>query len=327
MDFVYDAIPSFSVPIGLPMDVSAIIKANIFDDIPAVKTTPSTAAKAKQRPTKKTVAVAKRNKSSSSTASSSTSSRKRQSKPRRIIPKTKTYIDEAEPKDSDVVSGRGGKSNKHPGNKAYWLVIMMQRAEYRACTSDEDKNKIAQEVVDFIHRQNGRYVQMDEESGRWFILPDLVALDKAKQALRDKHVPVWVTGEKAETTKKPSLPAAKRRSPKKKQPQTNEEITTDSAPTIFEMGLGSRETFDPTTTTTTLPSYSLLPPLSSSCLSMDFSLGSIALSSLHGGRSLQGSGEISSSYLPVRESQSDSTQARNDDFDWNAMLAQAIRFY
>jgi hypothetical protein len=37
----------------------------------------------------------------------------------------------------------------------------------------------------------GRFLNLDDSTKRWFILPDAVVLDKIKQALRDKYVPFW----------------------------------------------------------------------------------------------------------------------------------------
>ena len=116
-------------------------------------------------------------------------------RPRRVIPEEKVFIDETEPRDTDVVSGRGGRSNNHPGNRKHWLIMLQHRQIYNACgkTDDVEKNRIAQMVVDYVYNeQGGRYVQRDKETGRWFILPNKVALEKVKQGLRDKHVPDWV---------------------------------------------------------------------------------------------------------------------------------------
>jgi hypothetical protein len=150
----------------------------------------------------------------------------------------KTYIEESQPRDSDVVSGRGGRSNHHPGNKACWLVILSRRPPYKACETPAKKNEIAQGVVDFVHQQGGRYVQLDTDNGRWFILPDAVALEKAKQGLRDDHVPKWVTGEAAGKKKPPATKkvATKKRSevPREKGPSAavQQEQTDQTTPAL-----------------------------------------------------------------------------------------------
>jgi hypothetical protein len=109
---------------------------------------------------------------------------------RRVIPTHKDYIPEQEPTPFDVVSGRGGRSNHHAGNRHYWMQVLGFRQAYKVCDIDVKKAEIAQAIVDSIHVLPGRFLQTDE-SKRWFVVPDRVALDKVKQALRDKYVPFW----------------------------------------------------------------------------------------------------------------------------------------
>jgi len=120
---------------------------------------------------------------------------KRTTRPRRVIPENKEYIPEGEePKYSDVVSGRGGRSNHHMGNRRYFGRVLDLRKQYRECAYDEEKTVVAQSIVDFIQNGSGRFLQRECKTKRWFVLPDKVALDKAKQALRDKYIPVWAQG-------------------------------------------------------------------------------------------------------------------------------------
>lgn len=144
-------------------------------------------------------------------------------KPRRQLPEIKTYIAEKEPTDKDILGGRGGKTNNHPGNKIHWLEVLSRRQRYKSAVDDDEKTRIAQEVLDcVINKHGGRYVQQDKKEGKWYVLPNKVALDKAKQALRDKHVPKkeWVPKQyRFETTKcvtinkKVHCPAPKKAAP------------------------------------------------------------------------------------------------------------------
>ena len=112
---------------------------------------------------------------------------------RRPIPDKKEFIPETAPMEMDVISGRGGRSNVHPGNRAYWIQVLCERPGYLAChPTDEAKNHIAQKVYNYVTKnQLGRFVQLDPGTKRWFVLPEKVALIKIKQALRDRHVPKW----------------------------------------------------------------------------------------------------------------------------------------
>lgn len=108
---------------------------------------------------------------------------------RRVIPKNKVYICDL-PTDFDVILGRGGRANNHPGNKRYFKKVLSKRKDYRDCGNAAEKNGVARSVVDFV-QEDGRFLLREDETKRWFVVPDKVALDKAKQALRDKHIPVW----------------------------------------------------------------------------------------------------------------------------------------
>jgi hypothetical protein len=117
----------------------------------------------------------------------------RTKKPRRAIPENKEFIPVNEqPTDADVVGGRGGRSNHHAGNRPYWKKVLGARAHYRACQSDASKTMIAQDILNYVKlEKRGRFLNLDSENNRWFVLPDAVVLDKIKQALRDKYVPFW----------------------------------------------------------------------------------------------------------------------------------------
>ena len=110
---------------------------------------------------------------------------------RREIPEEKKYI-AGKPTKDDVVAGRGGGSNNHPGNLAYWQKILPNRELYKKSQTNEDKTRVAQEIVDFIKSKSGRFLQKEKGVGeRWFVLPDNIAIYKVKQALRDAHIPRW----------------------------------------------------------------------------------------------------------------------------------------
>jgi hypothetical protein len=49
---------------------------------------------------------------------------------------------------------------------------------------------VAQSVVDYInHERKGRFLELEKESGRWFIVSNRTARTKAGQALRDNNSP------------------------------------------------------------------------------------------------------------------------------------------
>jgi hypothetical protein len=106
-------------------------------------------------------------------------------KPRKIIPENKEYIDQYS--DEDVLFGRGGRSNHHPGNKLYRDFVTERQPYYRNCDKNE-KTKVAQSIVDsIILEHKGRFLELERETNRWYLVPNIVARRKVGQALREHN--------------------------------------------------------------------------------------------------------------------------------------------
>lgn len=126
---------------------------------------------------------------SKSTGESSSSSvvgfqPKKKRKPRKIVPEVKMYVKFT---DRDVLFGRGGRSNHHIGNKVYRDIVTAQQDRYRACDK-HDKTRVAQAIVDRVHNEiGGRFLELDPTSGKWFLVPNVVARRKVGQALRENN--------------------------------------------------------------------------------------------------------------------------------------------
>jgi hypothetical protein len=98
------------------------------------------------------------------------------------------YVDEIT--DCDVLLGRGGLSNHHPGNHSYLTKVGETKILYAQCTSKTEKTRVAQSVVDFINQeQKGRFVQLEKATGRWLVAANKAARTKVGQALRDQNTP------------------------------------------------------------------------------------------------------------------------------------------
>ena len=69
----------------------------------------------------------------------------------------------------------GGRSNHHPGNKLYRDIVTERQPYYRSCDKNE-KTKVAQGIVDSImHEHNGRFLELEKETNRWYIVPNIVS--------------------------------------------------------------------------------------------------------------------------------------------------------
>ena len=116
----------------------------------------------------------------------SSDKKKRNRRPRqKVVPDIKVYV---EPTTNDVLLGRGGRSNHHPGNKRYREEVSNLREWYGSIGDNkEDKTKLSQTLVDRIQSNNGRFLEKDKEG--WYVVPNVVARRKASQALREDDDP------------------------------------------------------------------------------------------------------------------------------------------
>jgi len=111
--------------------------------------------------------------------------KKRKRRPRKkVVPEVKVYV---EPNQSDVLLGRGGRSNHHPGNKRYREEVKNLQRWYNDTADKTQKTDLSQTLVDFVHSCNGRFLEKDANG--WYIVANIVARRKASQALREDDDP------------------------------------------------------------------------------------------------------------------------------------------
>lgn len=133
------------------------------------------------------------------TRSSQTAKKKRKRKPRKkVVPDVKAYV---EPTENDVLLGRGGRSNHHPGNKRYREEVKNLRSWYVSIGENKDeKTALSQCLVDFVHNYQGRFLEKDKSG--WYEVPNIVARRKASQALREDDDPDKRAAKRARFLKK-----------------------------------------------------------------------------------------------------------------------------
>ena len=90
------------------------------------------------------------------------------------------------PHANDVLSGRGGGTNNHPGNEKFRELVHSKKVLY-VNSSKREKALVSCAIVDFIRNQSppGRFLQRDEKSGLWYDIGDQKAREKTSQALRE----------------------------------------------------------------------------------------------------------------------------------------------
>jgi hypothetical protein len=87
--------------------------------------------------------------------------------------------------DADVLSGRGGGTNVHPGNRTFRDLINLHRRAYLKARKN-DKPAISRAIVRSVREANGRFLRKDEKTGLWFEIGDDAAREKTSQALRQR---------------------------------------------------------------------------------------------------------------------------------------------
>ncbi|KAL3945118.1 MAG: hypothetical protein SGBAC_000786 [Bacillariaceae sp.] len=92
-----------------------------------------------------------------------------------------------DPHDNDVMYGRGGGTNHHPGNKQYRKMVEDRKLEY-VNSKRLDKPLVALEIIRLWRGQvpPGRFLKLDEKTGLWNDVGDKKAREKTSQALREK---------------------------------------------------------------------------------------------------------------------------------------------
>jgi hypothetical protein len=95
------------------------------------------------------------------------------------------------PHPHDVLSGRGGGINSHPGNKVFREWVNLRKEDYNLAPNKKEKTRVAEEVMDQVRQQDppGRFLQKDNSitSGPtwWIEVSEERALAKTSQALRE----------------------------------------------------------------------------------------------------------------------------------------------
>ena len=114
----------------------------------------------------------------------STKKKRKRAPRKKIIPLNKTYL---EPTEKDVLMGRGGKSNHHPGNMRYRAEIDRLQEQYKKTNDKDEKTNISERLVLGVQSYGGNFLEKDENG--WYIIDIVVARRKVSQALREDKDP------------------------------------------------------------------------------------------------------------------------------------------
>jgi hypothetical protein len=92
------------------------------------------------------------------------------------------------PTDADVLFGRGGRTNHHPGNKRLRMIVDEYKLAYEAARKT-DKPKYAKAIVQALreHSTPSRFLRMNDTTNMWEDVGDRRAAEKVSQTLREKE--------------------------------------------------------------------------------------------------------------------------------------------
>jgi len=97
--------------------------------------------------------------------------------------------------ENDVLFGRGSGYSQHIGNRRFRDLCEERKTRYNATIERSIKVDIAQEIVTCVHSRGGRFLKLKDsggavdyviENGVWYEVGDKEAMEKTKQALRQK---------------------------------------------------------------------------------------------------------------------------------------------
>ena len=91
------------------------------------------------------------------------------------------------PHDNDVLYGRGGVINAHPGNERYRRLVADKKRAYLKAQFKREKRSIIQSIIDNVRNSDppGRFLLKDHDNGVWNDVGDDKARGKTAQALRE----------------------------------------------------------------------------------------------------------------------------------------------
>lgn len=128
--------------------------------------------------------VAPKSESNVVTVAKSTKKKRKRAPRKKITPLNKKYL---EPTEKDILMGRGGKSNHHPGNLRYRAEIDRLQERYKNTDDKDEKTNISERLVLDVQSYGGNFLEKDDNG--WYIIDIIVARRKVSQALREDKDP------------------------------------------------------------------------------------------------------------------------------------------
>jgi hypothetical protein len=87
---------------------------------------------------------------------------------------------------NDVICGRGGLSNTHPGNRLFRRLVSANKDLYQRMVSPTRKQIVVFSITAAIHNRGGRFVR--KQDGEWTEITGAEVAAKISQALRETYL-------------------------------------------------------------------------------------------------------------------------------------------
>eukprot|EP00551_Chaetoceros_affinis_P012587 CAMPEP_0203681996 /NCGR_PEP_ID=MMETSP0090-20130426/44394_1 /ASSEMBLY_ACC=CAM_ASM_001088 /TAXON_ID=426623 /ORGANISM="Chaetoceros affinis, Strain CCMP159" /LENGTH=288 /DNA_ID=CAMNT_0050550723 /DNA_START=26 /DNA_END=892 /DNA_ORIENTATION=+ len=97
----------------------------------------------------------------------------------------KSHENYVTPTDSDILGGRGNGVNSHPGNCNFRKLIKENKEKYLKAGGTFEKRQIVREIMGVTQSEGGRFLKLNPENDKWFIISVDEAEKKTSQALRE----------------------------------------------------------------------------------------------------------------------------------------------
>ena len=109
----------------------------------------------------------------------------------------------------DILSGRGGRTNKHTGNRVFRRLVQQNKKLYRELKSKRKQNLLIESILLAVESQESRFLKHDKDTNTWIELSAKERWEKTSQALRepDRKNSAASEVEPMVTTSAPPMPA------------------------------------------------------------------------------------------------------------------------
>jgi hypothetical protein len=97
----------------------------------------------------------------------------------------RTDSEPIQPSDKDVLLVRGSRSNYHPGNLALRQLVLQFQPTYKEHPSKhEERTRIRDDIYRELKSNGSRFLAYSKESGLWYEVSDISALEAISSKLR-----------------------------------------------------------------------------------------------------------------------------------------------